>query len=636
MQGRWAGPGPGGRWVSCPECSGTGYDTAIQSESGPQQSGSGLHEEGQPAPDDPNATHYEVLGISTDASEDDIRSAFRRLALVYHPDRDTSPGATQRFQRINAAYQVLVEPETRESYDREIRGRRRSRRSGRQSGRREETRRTTEAQGTNANADATRREEARRAAERVQEEVRRATENAQRNADQEAESREEARRAAERAAEEARRAAENAQRSADPENARREEARRAAERVQDEIKRATENAQRSADQETAARGEARRAAEGAEDEAKRATESVRRRAEQETARREEARRAEGRAQRSAQQASESDQTSADEEPAEERTNYQVDREPGRNLLAVGIAAGAAALLLFVAVGWFISRGSGDGGAPISPGPNSITTSLPPSTSVPGIIPPVSQPTATGTPTPTPAPSPTLTPTTVPIVVPIPAPSPVPTITPTPVPTPVPSPTHTPIPTATPIPAPTPTPRDTPTPAPTPTRTPIPIPTATPFIEIEGGYVVSDLGNALNVDYFSVGSVGVLGTAIFWADRSLTFGVFKLDSTVEIGDYMFVGPRQATGAGLRTIPIVRSTGVDTSELDPYAGTGVDAPDPIVADYWIDERESFKVKFTLSQTQIAVFNESDGFRQIVVTLPGYQLPFGVTKSSLNCPF
>ena len=636
MQGRWAGPGPGGRWVSCPECSGTGYDTAIQSESGPQQSGSASHEEGQPAPDDPNATHYEVLGISRDASEDDIRSVFRRLALVYHPDRDTSPGATQRFQRINAAYQVLVEPETRASYDREIRGRRGSRRSGRQSGRRDETRRTTETQGTNANADATRREEARRAAEKVQEEVRRAAENAQRNVDQEAESREEARRAAERAVEEARRAAENAQRSADPENARREEARRAAEKVQDEIRRATENAQRSADQEAATRGEARRAAEGAEEEARRATESARRRAEQETSRREEARRAEGRAQREAQQATESDQKSADEEPAEERAYYRVDRGPGRNLLAVGIAVGAAALLLFVAVGWFISRGNGDGGAPISPGPTPITTSLPPSTSVPGIIPPVPQPTATGTPTPTQAPTPTLTPTTVPIVVPIPVPTPVPTSTHTPVPTPVPSPTHTPVPTATPIPEPTPTPRNTPTPAPTPTPTPIPIPTATPLIYIEGDHVVSELGNALNGYYSTDGAIAVLGTPILWADRSLTFGIIKQDSAVEIGEYLFVGPGGAGGAGLQMIPVVETIGVDTSEFDPYAGTGVEAPDPIVSNYWDDERGTFKIKISLSPELLSKFNEVDGFRQLSIIFPGYQLTIPIAKSSLNCPF
>lgn len=64
------------------------------------------------------ADYYDLLGISRDASKEDIKRAFRRLARQYHPDVNKEPGAEERFKEINRAYEVLSEPETRARYDR--------------------------------------------------------------------------------------------------------------------------------------------------------------------------------------------------------------------------------------------------------------------------------------------------------------------------------------------------------------------------------------------------------------------------------------------------------------------------------------------------------------------------------------
>ncbi len=62
--------------------------------------------------------YYDILDIPRDASEEDIRKAFRKKALEYHPDRNKSPGASERFKEVNEAYQVLTDPERRRRYDR--------------------------------------------------------------------------------------------------------------------------------------------------------------------------------------------------------------------------------------------------------------------------------------------------------------------------------------------------------------------------------------------------------------------------------------------------------------------------------------------------------------------------------------
>jgi molecular chaperone DnaJ len=61
--------------------------------------------------------YYEVLGIARDADVKAIRDAFRRLALKYHPDRNKSPDAEERFKEIAEAYAVLSDPKKRAEYD---------------------------------------------------------------------------------------------------------------------------------------------------------------------------------------------------------------------------------------------------------------------------------------------------------------------------------------------------------------------------------------------------------------------------------------------------------------------------------------------------------------------------------------
>src|SRR5207244_7435569 len=62
--------------------------------------------------------YYEVLGVTRTASDDDIKKAYRRLALQYHPDRNKAPEATERFKEATEAYQVLSDAEKRNMYDR--------------------------------------------------------------------------------------------------------------------------------------------------------------------------------------------------------------------------------------------------------------------------------------------------------------------------------------------------------------------------------------------------------------------------------------------------------------------------------------------------------------------------------------
>ena len=62
--------------------------------------------------------YYEVIGVGRDASDEEIKRAFRKLALEYHPDRNRKVGAEERFKEINEAYQVLSDSKKRSAYDR--------------------------------------------------------------------------------------------------------------------------------------------------------------------------------------------------------------------------------------------------------------------------------------------------------------------------------------------------------------------------------------------------------------------------------------------------------------------------------------------------------------------------------------
>jgi molecular chaperone DnaJ len=61
--------------------------------------------------------YYEILGLSRDASDEEIKRAFRRLAQRQHPDVDGSDGAEQRFKELNEAYRVLSDRQRRAAYD---------------------------------------------------------------------------------------------------------------------------------------------------------------------------------------------------------------------------------------------------------------------------------------------------------------------------------------------------------------------------------------------------------------------------------------------------------------------------------------------------------------------------------------
>jgi molecular chaperone DnaJ len=65
-----------------------------------------------------NRDYYEILGVGRNASDDEIKAAFRKLARQYHPDVSKEEHAEEKFKEINEAYGVLSDPEKRARYDR--------------------------------------------------------------------------------------------------------------------------------------------------------------------------------------------------------------------------------------------------------------------------------------------------------------------------------------------------------------------------------------------------------------------------------------------------------------------------------------------------------------------------------------
>jgi DnaJ-class molecular chaperone len=60
--------------------------------------------------------YYNILGITSDSSQDQIKKAYKQLAIKWHPDKNSNPGASEKFKSIREAYQILFNTNLNSSY----------------------------------------------------------------------------------------------------------------------------------------------------------------------------------------------------------------------------------------------------------------------------------------------------------------------------------------------------------------------------------------------------------------------------------------------------------------------------------------------------------------------------------------